>query len=145
MRSVETEGTTIDDAIGRALELLHIERDKVDVEIIENAARGLLGFGGKKARIRATVRSPLASESAGREDTVSQETEQPMPASSQAAPIDDDAIEAARRTLVEILERLGVESTIEVERQDDVVCTFRLPGASAGIVIGRHGQTLDAI
>ena len=62
MRSVETEGATIDDAIGRALELLHIERDKVDVEIIENAARGVLGFGGKKARIRATVRSPLAAQ-----------------------------------------------------------------------------------
>src|SRR5262245_9274079 len=124
MRSVETEGATIDDAIGRALELLHIERDKVDVEILENAARGLLGFGGKKARIRATVRSPLVATSAAAGAVVSQETERTIPASSEPERLGDDAIDAARRTLTEILQQLGVEATIEVARQDDGGCTF---------------------
>jgi spoIIIJ-associated protein len=142
MRSVETEGATIDDAIGRALELLHIERDKVEVEIIENAARGLLGFGGKKARIRATVRSPLAATATETVAAVSRETQ---PTLSEPARMDDDAIEAARKTLIEILQHLGVETAVEVDRTDDVACTFRVPGSSAGIVIGRHGQTLDAI
>jgi spoIIIJ-associated protein len=140
MRSVETEGTTIDDAIGRALELLHIERDKVDIEIIENAARGLLGFGGKKARIRATVRSPLTATATGA--AVSRETQPTLP---EPARMDDDAIEAARKTLVEILQHLGVETAVEAERTDDDTCMFRVPGGSTGIVIGRHGQTLDAI
>ncbi len=62
MRCVEAEGSTIDEAIGRALELLHIERDKVDIEILENSSRGLLGFGGKPARVRATVRGRLVAD-----------------------------------------------------------------------------------
>jgi predicted RNA-binding protein Jag len=74
MRSVETEGTTIDEAIARALELLHIERDKVDIEIVENASRGLLGFGGKRARIRARVRNPLGATPGESPSVVSQET-----------------------------------------------------------------------
>jgi spoIIIJ-associated protein len=142
MRSVETEGTTIDDAIGRALELLHIEREKVDVEIIENAARGLLGFGGKKARIRATVRSPLTTPVPETGVAVSRETQPTLP---EPARMDDHAIEAARKALVEILEHLGVETAVQAERTDDDTCMFRVPGGSAGIVIGRHGQTLDAI
>jgi len=148
MRSVETEGATIDDAIGRALELLHIERDKVDVEILENAARGLLGFGGKKARIRATVRSPLAASQPGREEesrAVSQETPERVVEESPRAPIGAADIESARHALLEILGHLGVEATVEIERHDDDACTFRVPGDAAGIVIGRHGQTLDAI
>jgi spoIIIJ-associated protein len=146
MRSVETEGATIDDAIGRALELLHIERDKVDVEIIENAARGVLGFGGKKARIRATVRSPLAAASTRSEArVVSQETTVPDRDPAQPTRITDGAIESARLALLEILQHLGVGTAVEIDRQDDDVCTFRVPGSDAGIVIGRHGQTLDAI
>jgi len=148
MRSVETEGATIDVAIDRALELLHIERDKVDVEILENAARGLLGFGGKKARIRATVRSPLAASQPGREEesrAVSQETPERVVEESPRAPIGAADIESARHALLEILGHLGVEATVEIERHDDDACTFRVPGDAAGIVIGRHGQTLDAI
>ena len=147
MRSVETEGATIDDAIGRALELLHIERDKVDVEIIENAARGVLGFGGKKARIRATVRSPLAATTSASSESVgvSQETPRQEPSAPQAPPATDDAIESARLALLEILRHLGVEAAVEIDRQDDSACTFRAPGSDGGIVIGRHGQTLDAI
>src|SRR4029453_4353268 len=105
MRSVETEGATIDDAIARPLELLHIERDKVELEIIENAARGVLGFGGKKARIRATVRSPLAADASTRSESgaVSQETTRTEPDSPQAPRATDEAIESARLALLEIL------------------------------------------
>jgi len=142
MRSVETEGASIDEAIGRALELLHIERDKVEIEILENSARGLLGFGGRKARIRATVRNPLSPAAVELPDRVSQGTDAAPEA---ASPDSMDAIEAARRTLAEILRQLGVESDIDAERIDDGSWCFRIPGSGAGIVIGRHGQTLDAI
>src|ERR1051326_192884 len=61
MRSVETEGETIDEAIENALRTLEVERAQVEVHILCDATRGVLGFGGKKARIRATIRPPLAS------------------------------------------------------------------------------------
>src|SRR2546426_1444383 len=68
MRSIESEGDTIDQAIEKALRALNVTRDQVQVEILTDAIRGLLGFGGKKARVRATVRAPLISGLRGSED-----------------------------------------------------------------------------
>ena len=45
MKQVEIEGETIDDAIEKALDLLGVERDKVSVDIMTEAKKGLLGFG----------------------------------------------------------------------------------------------------
>src|SRR6187401_3328239 len=59
MRSVEAEGTSIDEAITRALRALGAERAQVEVEILENARRGVLGIGRRAARVRATIRAPL--------------------------------------------------------------------------------------
>jgi spoIIIJ-associated protein len=142
MRSVETEGATIDEAIDRALELLHIERDRVDIEILENAQRGLLGFGGKKARIRARVRNPLSAETVTAPSPVSQETEL---RSGWVGRATDDVLAEARSCLAEILRHLGIEPDVEMARNGDGIWCFRLPGSGAGIVIGRYGQTLDAI
>src|SRR5436853_588004 len=78
MRSIESEGDTIDEAIENALRALEVERDRVAIEILSDATRGLLGFGGKKARVRATVRAPLATQlidDPGDGDAVSRETD----------------------------------------------------------------------
>ncbi len=61
MRFVEGEGGSIDEAIARALEALGATRDQVEIDILENALPGLLGFGRRRARVRATVRAPLVS------------------------------------------------------------------------------------
>jgi spoIIIJ-associated protein len=57
----------------------------------------------------------------------------------------DDALAVARGTLGEILRQLGVDGDVEIERNGDESWCFRVPGSGAGIVIGRYGQTLDAI
>ena len=46
MRSIESEGDTIDQAIENALRALNVTRDQVEIEILTGATRGLLGFGG---------------------------------------------------------------------------------------------------
>ena len=59
MDYVEAEGNSIDEAIERALEQLGVPREKVEIEILTNSARGLFGLGGRKARVRATIRAAL--------------------------------------------------------------------------------------
>jgi len=146
MRSVETEGGTIDEAIARALELLHIERDRVDVEILENSTRGVLGFGGKPARIRATVRNPLAGApvpDARSVAAVSRET--PAPNEPLDPAVAAKSVETARRALEVVLRELGVDAPAAAVPGEDGSWCFAIEGDGAGIVIGRHGQTLDAI
>jgi len=63
MQAVIAEGDSIDAAIAAALATLGVTRDRVEIEILSNATRGILGFGGRKARVRATLRRPITEES----------------------------------------------------------------------------------
>jgi len=62
MQSIEAEGNSIDDAIARALSLLGAPRERVEIEILANATKGLFGFGGKRARVRASLRRPVTDD-----------------------------------------------------------------------------------
>ena len=65
MNVIEAEGRTIEEAVTAALRQLGVEREKVEIEILSQSTKGFLGMGGKKARVRASLRKPLTvSESA---------------------------------------------------------------------------------
>ena len=57
---------------------------------------------------------------------------------------DSDAAERVRRMLEEIVEAVGVVATIEVSEDADGL-RANLDGEDLGLLIGRHGQTIDAI
>ena len=151
MRSVETEGGSIDEAIEKALETLRVERDQVEVEILENSARGLLGFGARRARIRATVRSSLISQLAHVVDEsptseVSQETSPALGAVDGVA-ARDRAVHRARAVIEQILSHL-VDSPKVLDTgssTDGGPIQLSLSGSDSGMIIGRRGQTLDAL
>ena len=64
MRYVETSGKTVDDAITAALLELGLPSEQVDIEILQESSKGVLGiFGAKEARIRATAKAiPVEEE-----------------------------------------------------------------------------------
>ena len=62
MNSIEAEGWTIEEAVSAALRQLQAEREQVEIEVLSQATKGFLGIGGKKARVRATLRVPLAAQ-----------------------------------------------------------------------------------
>lgn len=57
---------------------------------------------------------------------------------------DSDATERVRRMLEEIVDAVGVDAAIEVSEDRDGVHA-NLDGEDLGLLIGRHGQTIDAI
>ena len=59
-RSVVVSGKTVEDAINNGLAMLGVRRDQVDVEIITEGSRGVLGFGAEHARVRLAVKPPAA-------------------------------------------------------------------------------------
>ena len=54
-RSVVASGKTVDDAIANGLGMLGVRRDQVDVEILSEGSRGVLGFGAENARVELQV------------------------------------------------------------------------------------------
>jgi spoIIIJ-associated protein len=63
----EVSGRTVEDAVERALAKLEVARDHVDVEVIREGKKGLLGFGGEDAIVRVTSKDDAAASGANGE------------------------------------------------------------------------------
>ena len=57
MEWVEAVGRTVDEAVDEALEALgETSRDAVSIEVMDEGKKGLLGLGGRDARVKVTVK-----------------------------------------------------------------------------------------
>lgn len=142
IKTLEKTGRTEDEAIAAALAELGMERDDVSVEIIERAKSGFLGIGASPAVIKVSYEA---------EDEPTQ-PEEPVvvaatAAAKEAAPAVEESAEYAgiRSFLDGLLKRMGVEAQIEISPRDNKGVNVNLSGPNMGAVIGRRGETLDAI
>ncbi|MGH7806455.1 MAG: RNA-binding cell elongation regulator Jag/EloR [Candidatus Binatia bacterium] len=128
---IETEGATLDEAIDQALAALGATRDEVRVEILNDAKRGLFGFGGQRARVRVSLR-------AARPDQASAATDGggASDASSRGKAID---------VLAELLARMDFPATLAAEPRADDRVVIRIESEHGALLIGKHGQTLDSL
>lgn len=166
MRSVEAEGDSIDAAIEQALGALRTTRDRVEIEILSNASRGLFGLGGRKARVRATVRQPiserilasatgeaspptsLAPEEKGAAHSpvrsVSEERQPPRQQAVAPSSLDEKTARRAAQVLSEIIGHIGITAQVAASVEGGTVL-LQLTGDDSGLLIGRKGQMLDAL
>jgi spoIIIJ-associated protein len=129
---VEATGETVGEAKWSALRELEklqpgIDKAAVRFQVVSEGERGLLGVGYAPARVIASVEAVVA-------------------AAAPAAAVDGDSTEAAevREVLERILGAIGVRARIELE-EDEETLTATFVGRELGLVIGKHGQTIDAI
>jgi spoIIIJ-associated protein len=126
---VEAEGETVGEAKWSALRELErrfpgLDKSSVRFAVISEGERGLLGVGFTPARVIASVSSAVAAPVAGEEPG--------SPA-------------ARLRELIErIATALGSPVAVTI-REDEETMLATLTGPDLGLVIGKHGQTIDAI
>jgi spoIIIJ-associated protein len=126
---VEATGETIGEAKWSALRELEkrqpgLDKSTVRFQVVSEGERGLLGVGYAPARVIATV---SAEERAS------------------VTPADESSLAGEVRELVErIVDGIGVVGRLEVE-EDEETLTVSCVGTDLGMLIGRHGQTIDAI
>ena len=120
-KTIETTGKTEDEAVAAALSELGVSRDEVSVEILERAKSGFLGIGAVPAKVRVSYEVP------------------------EPEPEPDGPGEKAERFLAGLMEHMGVEAEIEISERDVGGLVAKLSGSGMGAVIGRRGETLDAI
>ncbi len=135
--SVETTGETVGEAKWaalRELERLHpaIDKNAVRFQVVSEGERGLLGVGYSPARVVATVESGSATAA---------EAEPEL----EPAPVDESEVASLVRDLVaRITAGMGIQCRVDVHEGDEsVVATCS--GRDLGLLIGRHGQTIDAV
>lgn len=134
--SIEVEAGTVDEAVANALASLGAAEREVEVEVLESGSRGLFGIGSRLARVRVTRRRAEGDGGPSR----------PAPARQREAIANGGsaALENARMLLADLLARMGFESSIEVGQSEDGAL-LEIHSTHSSVVIGKHGQTLDAL
>jgi spoIIIJ-associated protein len=139
--SVESTGETLGEAKWAALRELErrhpgIDKASVRFEVLSEGERGLLGVGYSPARVLAVAPTPPPPPPAG---------EAPARAAVSAPRPDESEPARAARELVErIAGTIGVRCDVSVAEGPDSV-TVTCSGPDLGLLIGRRGQTIDAI
>ena len=123
---------TVDEAIELGLKELDADRDEAEVEILSRGKAGFLGIGAEVARVRVT-RISAGRNAAGMPTTGEGET---------------TAAGVATAAVGRILEAAGVNVTRTLRAADDPESggpIIDLAGEDSGLLIGRRGQTLQAL
>ncbi len=129
MKSYESRGKTLDLAIQKAVEELGVNsKDDLEIRVIQESSKGLLGFGSREAKILATVISP----SPELETTTSV--------------IGNGNVEKlAVDFLRDVTTKMGVvDPQFEVSK-DGQSLLINVVGENTSVLIGKRGVTLDAI
>ena len=118
--SIEVAGKTEEEAIASALRQLNLQRDEVSIEIVERARTGFLRIGASPAVVKVMYEVPDKPS----EESITLKTK--------------DFLEG-------LLTRMGVDATIDISSKTDGSVIVELSGDGMGAIIGRRGETLDAI
>ena len=171
INTLEKSARTVDAAIEEALKELGMSRDDVSVEILDMGKTGFLGFGASPARVRVSYetpdpapekpekpapapkaeKKPAPAKAEKPAKTEKPKAEKPAPkAEAEAKPapavIDESADYAAIRSFLSgLLDRMGVNAEMEISPRDNGGINVNLTGPAMGAIIGRRGETLDAI
>lgn len=172
MRTIEATGKTIEDAVRSGLVRLGLMEEEVTIEVLAEPKSGFLGFGSKPAKVRLTEKArktapiydieeeerkaappaePKAAEAAQASAVTAEAPEEPVeePAADEAEPAEEtftaeEAAAKAKAFLQDVLRNMGIEVMIEKMIKSDKII-LHLHGKNLGILIGKHGQTLDAL
>jgi spoIIIJ-associated protein len=114
--SIEKTGKTVQEAISAALAELNLTEEDVDIEVLEEGNKGIFGIiGSKIAKIRATVKEVESSRG-----------------------------DIASDFLYTVLNNMGVEADIIINEDEESI-VVDVNGDDIGIIIGRRGETMDAL
>ena len=115
MKFVEIKAKTVDDAVSKALLELNTTKENVEIEIIEES-KGLFGLlGSKEVKVRVTL-------------------------------LKEDETLKATEFLRNITEKLGMDTEFDASfDEEEKKMNIELKGEGLGLLIGRRGETLDAI
>ena len=170
LQSIEATGKTIDLAIQAGLDKLQMDRDSVSVEVLEQPRSGFFGIGASPAKVSLTYEVPdpepekpaaQAPEAPKPEPKPEKKPEAPKPEPKPEkkaepkperkpveipAPAAEGTVEARIETFIKgLLEHMGSDAVPSATKVADDTYAVELIGEHLGMLIGRRGDTLDAI
>lgn len=155
---VTMEGPTVAEALDAALDEMGVQQDAIEFEVLSEPGRGLFGGSGKPARVRVWLRPEVKSAVDLEDEEEPDEFDANVvveSAGSRAEPaaevrtLSDEELDTIAdtgvATIQSIMQALSIEATVEEYEGDEGEIILDIVGDDLGILIGRHGRTLDAL
>jgi spoIIIJ-associated protein len=123
MKTIEVSARSVEEAKKIALEKLNIGEEDVDIDIIEEPSKGFLGIlGGKLAKVKVTQKEKTQLVVSEGKVTLNE----------------------SKKFLETVTKLMGAQTSINVQNNGEYI-KMDLVGNDLGILIGRRGDTLDAL
>ena len=116
MEFVEFEGKSTEEAIENACSHFQVSPEQLEIEILSVGSSGLFGLGGRKAKIKAVLREETSTS----------------------------LLPQAQEILEQLLEKMDESGKVKASQEDDRII-LNIETEDAGLLIGKQGQTLEAI
>jgi spoIIIJ-associated protein len=116
MEYLEFEGKSTEEAIQQACAHFQVPAEELEIEIVSVGSPGIFGLGSRKAKIRAALR----------------------------AEVEPSLLPQAQKILEQMLEWMQEPAKVTAFLEDDRI-TLRIETDDAGLLIGKQGQTLEAL
>lgn len=150
MKTVRITAKTIEAAVAEGLKQLGISREEAVVHVVEQPSSGLFGLIHKKMAVvdisapdeEVPAEEPKKEEAAPAE-APKEETEAKAP-SAEETPAEEKTAEEAKKFLASVFKGMHLDVTMECLMNEERIL-LNLHGEGLGILIGKHGQTLDAL
>lgn len=159
--NVESNGRNVEEAIENGLMELGLSREDVEIEILSQGSRGVLGLGAEDARVVITpiARSRTTEKQDDEEPAIekpavekSPEIEKPV-AAGEAETSREEIERIARDSLDTLLEHMSVTATVVpkepsgfmAEGDNPPPVVLDIHGDDLGTLIGRRAETLNAL
>lgn len=159
--TLEVLAPTVEEAIEKGLEQLGLDRDDVDVEVLDEGKRNLFRFASKQARVKLTVLENILEPESQETDEISENEDvlnfgemfEAELKGSQSVPVDldnTDVESVVQKTVAELLRKMEVQAGVSVRKvyQEDEgreVIYVNIEGSDMSFLIGRRAETLNAL
>jgi len=129
VEEIRRSAPSVEEAVEAALGELGLTEQEADVQVVQEPRSGVFGVGAQEAIV--VVRSRVKPDGELNEDDL------------------DEQAEIATEFLEGMLERMGITATVEPAFEDGTMYVDVIgpepDDEDMGLLIGRHGQTLEAI
>ena len=143
-----------EEAVEQLLKSTKADKDSIKITVLEKPSKGFLGIGAKSGVFSLEYEVAKETEPAKEEILVEDEVLKTEPCGQDKVEnkeiqdkvniTDEDEIRIAREFVVELLKNADVEAEVDVVLEDNLI-KVKISGDDASCLIGRRGDTLDAI
>jgi len=147
--SLEIIAPSVDEAVTRGSIEFGLPEDALEVEVMDEGSKGFLGLGSRQVRVRLSIRDGYSATP--QSTSIEIPVAEVEPTTEAADTEDEEAIRISRETVMELLERMGIEAEVtshwgELSEGSKIrPLHVDINGKDLSILIGRQAETLSAL